>query len=679
MKKILTILGSLFIVVSPIGAIVSCSSSNSNSSLFDDSIHSNNGEYLPQSVNNVTEQFNKLNNDKYFTNINIEESNSDLIKNDILNQVADNIKLKSSDFKVTLAQNKNFSLPFVDNLNLGEESITSKNLLQTDGKIDISLYYFDELLSTITVKYASSIFEAYNNVVNIFNFNSLDNLGKNNPKQLDVSLLRIDALGKDVTLGTIYSLLQTIRAVSGLGPIKPLVKDLDNIAKMDLKSLETYDKNNYDNFHNEFENNFRSLITHVSDLLVQFGQKDEFEVPVGDKLVKIKLSEILDVNILEILNIDVNSFSNDMMSIEIGDQLGKNKITIFDILKNVEPMIVYLFNMIFSTKEQTYFTTSHNLLYSFLKFLTADLDENESIAKIFYANFNKETDGLSVRAASTNLDVFFLNALVGYDKNRRYEKGNFYIKVKVVIKIEELGLESWIASIVKSIVGSDILTVLNNEYLGKVLESVQITPSIILQQMITNMYEHKESNGYFDWKQAIIGNPNDNQINFVEDIDANRIVNNIKEIAGNSFVSTIANSLGGTLKDKAIPMINEKVNAIIPSFTMEPIISLLKDGIIKSLGVTDEWLENNEVEIVKASYDFVFRKNNTIDNNKIEWVGRLDSLNISQLINYQSFKIIFRNVQFKITNKLDKKLVTLSRDDISFDIIFSDLDVDKKS
>ncbi|AKX34478.1 hypothetical protein SLITO_v1c08630 [Spiroplasma litorale] len=671
MKKIIALFSTLSLVVTPIGTIVSCTNSKPDyDSLFDNPNGNNGGEYLPQSIKEVINNFNNLTSKTYITELDIVSQNSELIKKDLISKVSGEITLDTEIFKIKASDNNNFTMPSLDNYNQG--AMTNEKVEQLVGKFDISLFYYDQVVSTQSFVYTSSILEVYRNIINLLNQDSLANSNFGQVQQLDIELFNVPVVGK-ISFGVLFNLVKTLNSfATALPGLKDLINQINQIGNLDLKSLEEYNEETYKNFDSSFVEYFEKLMDSISKLLKTFGIDDTFKLPLGDKEVTIKISELLNTNVLELLGLDLSGLNSDMINIEIGDESGKDCITIMDILRNIEPFVVEIVKMIFDTKTPSYFTESHNLLYSLLKYLTKDMDENDSITKIFRQNFDRNQASLSYSSATTNIDILCYNALVGYDKNRKDK--NFYIKMTAVLNIDDIEMSSALKWIIKGLVG-DKLTLLNNKNLSEVLNLIQITPSNIIQSIIRNFYS-KQKDGYFKLDDLIISN--DMDLKFFEDIDAKGLIDGVKELEGKEFVKDFAIALGGTLKEKALPIVNEKINAIIPKVSIKPIIDLLEQKIIYSLGKNKELLDNADIKIMDAKYTYAFRRNENTNNELQEW-EQPTGLALSKLIEYRSCKLVFRNVQYKIVSKSNKDLWTLSRNDIAFDVVFSDYDIPKNS
>ncbi|ASP28556.1 hypothetical protein SCORR_v1c07840 [Spiroplasma corruscae] len=666
MKRIISILSAIAISVVPLGTIVSCSSSSKIQDLFDDSDDSNKGAYLPENIKKKLNDFDLVALETFTTNEEINDSNKDVILQEMITKVEEKLNFKNDDFKIKLDKGDKYELPILKDLQRGQDLVTLKDIEQSKGTIKLSLYYLDNLQAKQEFSFTSSIFDAYSKIINNLSNNSSTNIVNNNAKKLDLSLISTSFSGMtiNVTLGTILNILDLLNTLSSTGISKSLTEIVDTIkgiGNMDLNKLTTYNSSVYNDFNNKFEQSFNFIFKKLGDLLKEFGVPDEIELPIGEAPIKVKISEILNVNLLDVLGIDISKFNSDMITIKIEDDGGKNRITILDVLKNISPYVVSVINQIFVENSISYFHSSHNLLYSLLKFFTEEKNDNEVLSKIYNANF--DGDSISLGSATSNIDMMFYDLLIGFDKERRDEKSHLRITIKVVYDINDLDISpSFVKDIIIKALGTDKLTIFNDDYLSKVLKYVKVTPSEIVNRVLQAIYKDRDG-GLFDMNEENI--VKDISTDDLIDINVVGLLNSIKELQ--SGLGQYASALAGTIKEKALPMINKMIAGVVPAIPIKPIISLLKDKIISSLVSDNKLLEQNDFELLSAKFQIALKDND-------DWIKINNTIQIEDFSRYTSMKLIFTNVQYRVASKLDPSLVTKTRDDLTFDIVLSDLD-----
>ncbi|AGR41393.1 lipoprotein [Spiroplasma taiwanense] len=701
MKKLLIIISSIGLITSSSLTVVSCSNWNDYSNLFDkDGSDENDGEFILDGPDEIINNVKSVLNSTVIADVKIKEENNLKILSrnianhlvaidDLISYLKKQVNIKDDNFKIEISNDNTFKLPEL--YGIGSDGITfDQNANVNLGKAKLDLFYLNKKLYTQEFNWTVPEYDVVEKVINSLHTNSFTNPDSLLAKKVDLILFDwadMGVPGIKITLGTIYQLIQllNIKSVTNfslraggmddiLSLIGPLLQPIKNLVNQDVNQLaqanpdEQNGKQIYENFDRDFRNNLQDLFSAFGNLLRSLGIKDEITIAGNEQKpdFTFKVSEFLNVNLFDLIDLDLSSINGEQefgsgvaqgkmfIDLKIGSKGVQNKVAIGDILANVAPNIVLMFSKFLNP--DTYNTTkggSHNFLYLFLKELFTQMDD-----RLFTINSknNKNHHSADSSGSTMGIDSLLFNLLLDYNKNNRVdEKLNLSIKLNLDIELKVLGIT------VKK-------TMFKNATLYELLDKIVISPGQIVLKIFNNLFNLGEK-GYLELDTLFLG-PNLNMIFFTN--DSIKISAILDDMDLSSIERTAIDALMPLFQDTVTTTLNEQINKMLPEMSMQMIINLIPDSLIKGLGVEEKYLNNSKVIIEKAQFVFQFKK---IGQNAI-WENMVSSISSDVIARYDSLRLHIQNMQLRVIFESEKngKFEYLTKDNLSINIVFSDDD-----
>lgn len=650
MKKILLLFTSMTLIATPLNIVTSCGTKNDYNGLFGDENEKNDGSYIKESSKKVVDKFNAESSKLFTVNSKVEGVSEAGLKATLLEELKEKIILEDNKFHLEIVEDNSFTKPIMKGY---EANGTTKKEIKIEyGKARVNLYYLDTLLKTNSIQWSTGYFDIYMSMINLINGNSLETVGNYNSAKVDLAIFSFNIGGSvtKITLGTLYSFIELLDRLSSfeIPLVDEIMKPIKSISNMNLNNLTEVDpsslagKNKYESFENEFKDHLKQFVKKLGDLLISFGLPEEIEIPniKGDNKTKVKIKDLLNINLIDTLGLDLSSLGNEDMKLEIGNTNGKNNLSLMNVLISAAPNMCELLKYLFSTDN---YKKSHSFVYNMISYFFNDMSDALKLI-----NKKNNEDNLSVSRAKTNIDSLLFNALIGFNKNKRGVNGNWYLKLEFWYTVEVAGRNRMI-----------------NDYLDNLLNKILLNPTNIALNIFNSIITPKKS-GATNIEDSILS-PNMN-VNFIEDVDAIKLID---ESDLSDFIKGIIKPFAGTIREKVLSTANEALNKIIPELKMSTLLNKSLKQILVSLGVPQTDLDNSKVELLKGEYSFLFYSKENEN-----WVPTNYGLSTSDFQKYNSFKLKFRNCQFKVSYMIDGEVsyTTMTKDDITFDLIFSDED-----
>ncbi|AGR41401.1 hypothetical protein [Spiroplasma taiwanense] len=131
-------------------------------------------------------------------------------------------------------------------------------------------------------------------------------------------------------------------------------------------------------------------------------------------------------------------------------------------------------------------------------------------------------------------------------------------------------------------------------------------------------------------------------------------------------------------EDKITSTLNELINSNLPEISMQTIINLIPDALIKGLVPSNfdkTILDKATITIEKAQFVFQFKK---YGENQ-EWKNQSGNISNRILNNNDTFRLHVQNVQIKISlvSEENGEFRYLTKEDIAFNVVFSSKDANE--
>lgn len=687
MKKLLAILGSSTLGTSGVLTVVSCDNKVNYDNLFDDTEENNNhGEYIKPGLEASLAKFERAVQQTILLKTpvgqrrgkDLKQINQKLATERETNILALTTHLKAacdftqSGFVIEINDDNSFTTPVINGFD--STNFSGDEISVTNGTAYVSLKYLNTVVATKTVSWSIPEFELLSEVTNLLNMNGYDKVGAYKAAKLDIPLFNLGSLGVPlkITLGTIsgiISLLDLLHADADANnnPIvdllKPVVEPIQRIARLDVNALTKKDINGFDGviaygvFDTEFRRAMQQLFEGIKTLLAQFNLSDEITLPDNGSGIeqKIKITELLNANVFEILNFDTSSLNSTQevsgLTVKINATIGSKgvggQLKMIDLLANAAPNFVKLINKFLDP--DTYNIAkggSHNLIYLMLKELITDMDPD--LLKLNEAN---NSDNKSAANAKSGLDSLLFNMLLDYNKsNRTPEKLNVYLHLKLVATVPVIG---------------DLQ--IFNDSLYQLTNKIMINPGEIVLKIINNLFDLKGQQS-IDFKTPFLSP--DLNMSFLEseDIDMQAIIDDMDT---SDFNKQALSAFSGTLKSSITDNVNKQINALIPEMTMQKLVAIDPKAMLRELKVPEKYLDSASITMEDAK--FVFQFYNPVEQT---WNNVTRGISYRTFEIYTSMKIKFTEVRFKIYFETPENAVFeyFTKQNLTFDIVFADTD-----
>ncbi|AUB31713.1 hypothetical protein [Spiroplasma floricola] len=689
MKKLLTVLSCMTLSSVSVLSVTSCTSKNDYDSIFDQNKpqDENKGDFIVDGPDQIIKKLENIVSKKVVVNVSVKSATNKIQKSNfaseekIIKELISNIKeqanITENGFTITIDSNNSFSLPELKGLS--SDGITFDNDASlVYGQAFLRLNYLDKEIYTKVFEWTIPEYEVIENVINILQVNSYANVGDYKSKKIDIPLADLSGMGipLKITLGTIHTFISLLNITNSsnsfsstksgtstdwmtaiLTPIKKIV----NLNVQELADANPNDANGqyiYNEFDKNFRKYFKDLFGALGGVLKTLGMQDSIKIPASETKpeVVIKISELLDTNIFDIVNFDPDSIAMNQdlgmglsmkMTAKIGSKGQNKKLLLGDLLANVAPNIVHIFAKFLNPK--TYkpeFGGSHNLLYMLLKELITDMDPN--LLKI---NEKNNPDHLSASNAKSGVDSLLFNLMLDYNKNRRKtENLNLYIHLNLDLS--------------GSVIGGTKKVFDDNLY--EVLQDIKVVPGEMVLKIINRLFNFEGKN-FLELDELFLS-PN-LKIEFFENSDINleAIVERMDlDTIRKPIIQAAVPLIKSTITDK----LNGAMNSFLPEMSMQKIINRFPGLLINELGVDKRYLDNAQVTFKKAKFVFQFYSSESK-----EWTSVTKGINSRTFEIYSSFKLKVVEAQFLVkVNTQTNSFEYLTKKDLTFDIIFSDQD-----
>ncbi|QEH61451.1 hypothetical protein SCHIN_v1c02540 [Spiroplasma chinense] len=686
MKKLISMLSSLSLITFSTLSVVSCAGDYNYDSLFVEKDKGNKGEYVDDSTVKVVNKLEKLTSKQMAANVNLgraahgtdwgdlDSSEKADIQNQVKNFISEQIEMDTSKFELEMDTSATFTIPKL--IGMEGQSITQEAKVTT-GNAGISLKYRSKTIYEGNIAWSIPEFDIIKDIANILNSNS----GLNSIydiKQIDIPLGTFDFSGVSITLtmGTITNFIGLVNTMLNSSLLGDVGVGVNNLMKMDLKGLAAAQPGSpvYDKFDSDFRNNLKMIFTGLESLLTSFGMSPIITLPSmgeGKEPIELKISELLDFNILDLVDFNVSDMNTEMDSngahitikAEMLSRGKENTLRLIDILSNVAPNVVHLVSKFLNP--DTYnpdLGGSGNILFLLLQDLITEMSpELETI------NNKNNDDNASAGAARSGLDSLLFNFLLGYNKvNRTREKANLYFYIDLTA-FKDISL------------GTATIKLLHYN-LEELLNLITLRPGEIVMKIINKLFD-LEGESYLDLNKPFISGEDNMQFvdgNLISDTAFANLVDGAEYtttgVVPEDAVKSYLEAYRDSFRNQIITQINDQINAMIPTLSLQDIINLNPNLMLQQLGIVPENLQTAEVKITKAHFVFEFWN----DDAK-EWDKITKGISDRTFAVYKSMKVRFFDVQFQVDldTEANGKYTLLTRDDLTYDIIFDVADANK--